>query len=128
MRPKLVEGIDEFTSAPDGNDVAILAVGDWKAERERAVGGVALALPKRRVGKDFALAVLDGDGSVTAYVGVSARAAAQCPVRFDRIQSGAVDEDENPWHRSCLEDPKALGELRAERVDRELVGFQTLLR
>ena len=74
--PKLVEGVAELTAVSDGNDIAILAFGDWEAEGECAVGGAALPLSKRRRGKDLALAVLNGDGSVMADVGVSVRSLA----------------------------------------------------
>ena len=69
--PKLFEGIAELAAASDGNDIAILAFSDWEAEGECAVGGAALPLSKRRGGKDVALAVLNGDLSVMADVGVS---------------------------------------------------------
>jgi len=78
--PKLFEGIGELAAASDGNDIAILAFGDWEAEGECAVGGAALPLSKRRGGEDLALAVLNGDGSVMADVGVSVRSLARCPV------------------------------------------------
>jgi endoglucanase len=74
--PKLFEGIAELAAASDGNDIAILAFGDWEAEGECAVGGAALPLSKRRRSKDLALAVLDRDGSVMADVGVSVRSLA----------------------------------------------------
>jgi hypothetical protein len=74
--PKLFEGIAELAAASDGNDIAILSFGDWEAEGECAVGGAALPLSKRRGGKDLALAVLNGDGSVRADVGVSGRSLA----------------------------------------------------
>jgi hypothetical protein len=74
--PKLFEGIAELAAASDGNDIAILAFGDWEPEGECAVGGAALPLSKRRGGKDLALAVLNGDGSVMADVGVSVRSLA----------------------------------------------------
>jgi hypothetical protein len=74
--PKLFEGIAELAAASDGNDIAILAFGDWEAEGECAVGGAALPLSKRRGGKDLALAVLNGDGSVMADLGVSVRSLA----------------------------------------------------
>jgi hypothetical protein len=74
--PKLFEGVAELTAVSDGNDIAILAFGDWEAEGERAVVGAALPLSKRRGGKNLALAVLNGDGSVMADVGVSVRSLA----------------------------------------------------
>src|SRR6476619_6277527 len=69
--PKLFEGVAELAAASDGNDIAILAFGDWEAEGECAVGGAARPLSKRRGGKDLTLAVLNGDGSVMADVGIS---------------------------------------------------------
>ena len=74
--PKLFEGIAEFAAVSDGNDIAILAFGGWEAEGECAVGGAALPLSKRRGGKDVALAVLNGDGSVMADVRISVRSLA----------------------------------------------------
>ena len=91
---KLFEGITEFTSVSDGNEIAILALGDWEAEGERAGGGVALALFESGDGEDFALAVLNGDWSGTADVGVSVRSLARCSVCCDRVLTGTVDQHE----------------------------------
>lgn len=77
---KLVEGIAEVAAAAHGDHIAVLALGDREAERERAGDIAATALPQRRGGQDFALAVLHGDLGVAADIRVAIRSLARCPV------------------------------------------------
>ena len=81
---KLVEGIGEVAAVAHGDHIAVLALGDREAERERAGDIAATALPERRGGQDLALAVLHGDLGVAADIRVAIRSLARCPVRCDR--------------------------------------------
>ena len=79
---ELLEGVAELAATADGDDIAILALGDRKAERKRARRFVAVARAERCGGQNLALAVLHEELSVAADVGVATRSLTRCPVRL----------------------------------------------